>query len=350
MSVWNGNISNDWNTAGNWTPSGVPTGSAQFGNGTGATNNPCSLNGTSPSAISSLDMTGYAGTFTFNAVLTVSGNVTLSSSATYIVTGSLLLIQGTATCNLTSNGKTLGDIGVKNTTSASLSLQDDLVCGQLQMASSGALTTNNHTVTCNNVLISGGVAGTINLGSSTINLNNTSGTVWNVTNPPTMNAGTSIININSSSSSDRTFTGAGKIYNILSYTLSGSTGGLIFSDGNTFNTINFFDASNARTLTFTDATTTTITGTGGFNVKGTSGKLMTIANSSTTAGHSHTLTSTSGPMTCDYLSISHSTATPSTLTWYAGSHSTDGGSNSGWIFSTGPGIGNSQLMLMGVGS
>jgi len=131
-------------------------------------------------------------------------------------------------------------------------------------------------------------------------------------------------------SSDINITGGNLTYGTLTYTLSGSTGGLDFVGSNSWNVINFSDASNARSIRFTAGSNTTIRTPNGFNVQGTSGKLMTV---SSITGSAHTLTS-SFQQSCDYLNLVNSTAVGGPF--YAGTHSTDGGGNSGWIFTDPP--------------
>jgi hypothetical protein len=81
------------------------------------------------------------------------------------------------------------------------------------------------------------------------------------------------------------------------------------------------------TFTFTSGTTTTIQN---FGISGSSGNLVTIGSTTTSA---HTLSKSSGNTNVDYLSISYSTATGG-ATWYAGANSTNGGNNTGWLFSS----------------
>jgi hypothetical protein len=125
--------------------------------------------------------------------------------------------------------------------------------------------------------------------------------------------------ISTASASSRTFasgSGSNKTFNKLTYTVAGSTGALVLTGAGTFDTINFSDVTNARTLTLPASTTTTITSA--FNVNGTSGKLMTINSSS--AGTRATLSKASGVVSCDYLSIFDSTATGG-ASWLAGANS-----------------------------
>jgi hypothetical protein len=204
----------------------------------------------------------------------------------------------------------------------------------------GIFNTNNNTITANRWGADISNTMTMNMGTSTLNLSGTTPINF-IGTPLTYNGTDATINILSGAAA-KTFAGLSKSFGILNYVVSGSTGSLSITGSNTFKEINFRDASNARSLLFTAATTTTITNA--FNVQGTPGKLMTVG--SVTAA-SHTLTDASGVVSCDYLSLSRSTATGG-ASWYAGANSTDGGNNTGWIFRKAPGSGS--LMLTGAGT
>ena len=162
--------------------------------------------------------------------------------------------------------------------------------------------------------------------------------LWNHSNTnSTISMSSSTIIISAVSTGTRTFIGNDKTYGILTYTVAGSTGELDITGSNSFARINFSDASNARSLKFTAATTTTIRNSNGFNVQGLSSKLMTVA--SITAA-THTLSSVQKQV-CDYLSLTNSITTGTGGTWYAGANSTDGGGNTGWIFTAAPPSGGS---------
>lgn len=135
-------------------------------------------------------------------------------------------------------------------------------------------------------------------------------------------------------------------FGTLTYTVAGSTGGLDITGSNSFAQINFSDASNARSLKFAAGTITTIRNGNGFNVRGTTGKLMTI--DTITGSSTFTLTS-SNVQSTDYLSVTRSTVDASPK-WYAGANSTNGGTNTNWLFAAAPntsggsGSGNGVMM------
>jgi hypothetical protein len=129
--------------------------------------------------------------------------------------------------------------------------------------------------------------------------------------------------ISMTSASAKTFVGGGSTYNC---TLSNDGAGALTITGS--NTItNLSNGVAPTTFTFTSGTTTTIQN---FGISGSSGNLVTIGSTTTSA---HTLSKSSGNTNVDYLSISYSTATGG-ATWYAGANSTNGGNNTGWLFSS----------------
>jgi len=267
------------------------------------------------------------------ATLYIFGSITMGSGMT-VGGSSSIAPMGRSSHTITSAGVIfpqnfymhLGYLGT-------YSLGDAFSCLAL-LTTNVTFTTNNYNVTISYLTsITGG--DTLNMGSSTFALTSTvAGYVW--ISPTTVNAGTSTIVISSASASARifggTYFGSSHTYNVLTYTVAGSTGQLTFVGSSTFNTINFSDAMNARTLTFTSSTTTTITTA--FNVNGTAGKLMTI-NSSTSSSAATLNRPTSGYFSCDYLSIKDSTATGG-AGWFAGANSTNVSGNTGWVFAAPP--------------
>lgn len=207
---------------------------------------------------------------------------------------------------------------------------DNLVMGTGFNVVAGTFNANNYNVTMFNFASTGSIARTIAMGSGTwsvAGVNASANWVISGTNVNVL-ASASTVAFTNVATLTRVFAGGGAAYNVLTYTVAGSTGTLLIQGSNTFHTINFSDASNARTLQFTSGTTTTITGS--FNVFGTAGKLVTV--SATTPGSAATLTKTSGTVSGDYLSIQDSTATGGAA-WYAGSSSVNVSGNTGWIFS-----------------
>lgn len=325
----------NWSTAANWT-SRVPLPQDNVIISSGASG---SVSGDMPRGGKSLDFTGFTGAWANTITVNYYGSLTLSTGMS--VSNSTCQLAGRGAQTITSSGKTMGQNMIINAVTGSYTLQDSI-----SIATASNLTISSGTFSANGFNVSTGGfvanAGTVNMGSGTWSVITTAALGWTVAAGVTLNASTSTIVFTGASTSTRTFAGGGKTYNILTYTVAGSTGQLNITGANTFNTINFSDVTNARSLLFTAATTTTITSA--FNVSGTSGKLMTIG--SITAAQ-HTIAMPAG-ISRDFLSISQSKLTGNSA--YAGANSVDGGSNStapGWIFSAPPT--NSTALLMGVG-
>lgn len=297
----------------------------------------------------SIDWTGTTGTpaWDFSSLAnSVYGSITLISGMTISGT-QVLTLAGRGSFTLTSAGKTYTQAITQAAPSGTYTLVDALsTAGDFTLAN-GTFTAVTFNVTCLTAIISGTLTRSLTMGTGTWSLTSTAtATVWNTTTVTglTFSGASSTIVISTTSANTRTFAGGARTYGTLTYTVAGSTGGLDLTGANTFDTINFSDITNARTLRFTAATTTTVTT---FNVNGTAGKLMTIG--SITAS-SHTLSKSSGLVSLDFLSISRSTAQGG-ASWYAGANSTNGGNNSGWIFgapggNTGSGSGSGRGVSM----
>jgi hypothetical protein len=153
-------------------------------------------------------------------------------------------------------------------------------------------------------------------------------TAWNVAATNFSVSGTGTISLTNSIA--KTFVGASVSYSGVTLN-NGGAGALTISGSNTF--ANITNTVQPTTVTFTAATTTTVTN---FGLTGTAGNLVTINST----GAAATLSKSSGTVSCDYLSITNSTATGG-ATWYAGANSTNGGGNSVWLFSAAPAATNS---------
>ncbi len=290
-----------------------------------------------------LTFTGFTGVMAWGTIAnSVFGSVTLSSGMGTMTGTSTTTLAGRGSHTLTSAGKTFSQALTQNGPTGTYTLVDALLTTAALTVTGGTFDAVSFNVTALTFTM-GNALGTINMGTGTWTITQTTAvTVWSVT-AGTVTASTSTIVISAASANTRTFAGGGKTYGTLTYTVAGSTGQLSVTGSNTFATINFSDVTNARTLQFTNLTTTTITTS--FNgVVGTAGKLMTIQSSS--AGSPFTLTKSSGTVSCDYLSIKDSAAT--VASWYAGANSTDVSGNSGWIFTV-PQVLVASRLLLGVG-
>lgn len=198
---------------------------------------------------------------------TIRGNLTLISGMAWGDAGSTITFVTTGTtANLTTGGVRLGVANVIISGSGTFNLQDDLIInnfnssGNFKPSGSGTINTNNHNMTVLAFQGQGGSTDTINLGSSTITLNDNNGgvTAWALIAGETLNAGTSKIVIAAPNDS---FVGAGKTY----YDISVTVTGVIINSSNTFHSITI---NAGLIIKWTASTTQTITT---LNAVGTSG-------------------------------------------------------------------------------
>lgn len=283
---------------------------------------------------------GFLGTLNATVAGHMYGSITLGVGMTY--TGAVgLTLAARSAKTITSNGKqftnnlTIGGPGGTYTLTDTLS-----VMAAFTNAASSTFNSADFGITAATMLSS--VTGnnpTINLGTSTITLTDTTGAgtwIFSVAGAGViLNASTATFVIANPSATTRRILLSGKTIGTLTYTVAGSTGTLeivtVALLTGTIGTLNFSDATNARTLLFSPATTTTIATD--WNVFGGPGRVVTIG--SVGGAMNHTLSKPTGTVSTDYLSVSRSQAVGGAY-WYAGANSTDGGNNSGWIFTVPP--------------
>jgi hypothetical protein len=145
----------------------------------------------------SINCTGFTGTLTGTASLTVAGSITLVAGMTYTHI-STVLISGTGT--LTTAGKAFSEVSIAGA-GIVVTLGDALnVASRNIGVTQGTFDTGNYSVTCTSFDISGTTARTVNLGSSTVSISASSVSAFNAasTTNLTFNAGTSQVNMTSS--------------------------------------------------------------------------------------------------------------------------------------------------------
>lgn len=285
----------------------------------------------------SINWTGATGTPTFAIGIDSSffGSLTLISGMNNVTGVFTLFPSGRSSYSITSAGKTYAQVFNFRAPGGTYTLNDALSTTNNIAYSNGTFNSNNFNVTAAVHTGSGTATRSITYGTSNSTLNTTASTnawMFATVTGLTFSGASSTITVGAASVNTRSFQGGGLTYGTLTYILSGSTGALNIVGANSFAGINFSDASNARSLQFTAGTTTTLRSAAGWQVNGTSGKLMTVQ--SITAA-THTISCASGIVQSDYLNLVNSIATGGAV-FYAGSHSTDGGGNSGWIFSDPP--------------
>lgn len=329
--TWNGASGGNWSTNAWTTRVPLPQDDVSLGVAFSASQ---TVTADMPRLGRSIDWTGATGSPTFanSVAVTIYGSYTLISSLTLSGTNTLTL-AGRSNYTFTSSGKTIIQSIVPSCPGGIYTLQDSLsVTGNISF-SIGGLNTNDKTVICQRFLAAQTTTRNISFGTSTINITNTATAVnfsMDITNLTYSFSSSTIVQNTTANTS--TFAGGGATYGTLTYNVAGSTGELDITGSNSFAAINFSDASNARSLKFTSGTTTTIRNGNGFNVRGTSGKLMTI--DTITGTGTFTLTSTNIQST-DYMNVIRSTVDASPK-WYAGANSTDGTGNTNWLFTAAP--------------
>lgn len=279
--------------------------------------------------IGTIDFTGASGspTFTLGTAPEAYGGMKLVSGITF-GGANTVTFMGRGSYTLTSGTKQYpGNVTIQSI-GGTYTLGDAFSTAGTLNLTSGTFNAATYNVTFSVFFSSNNNGRVLTMGSGVWSSTATSATtIFTVSGANiTVNGGTAAITITGTSSNLRTFSGGGKTYGSLIYILSGSTGGLDITGSNTFDTISFSDASNARTIRFTSGTLTRVTN---FTVNGTAGNLMTV--NSTTAGNRHTLSCGADTVDCVYLDIKDSNAEGG-AGWFAGVNSVNSGNNLGWQF------------------
>ena len=241
-----------------------------------------------------LNFTGFTGTFSNSSGFNVAanGNVTFVAAMTLTPTaGWTIQFLGSSSSTLTSAGKTIANVLFAKTSPASVTLQDALTTGALEV-NSGTFTTNNFNVTATSLSSNNSNTRTINLGSSTVTLSASGASVigFAASTNLTFNAGTSQINLTNASTpqiSVGTTAGSGvTFYNVAftttatSYTLNGQPC--------VFNNLSFAGRTSAGITTVSTEANQTINGTLTLSA-GTNATMRTFLRSNT-LGTTRTLT------------------------------------------------------------
>jgi hypothetical protein len=208
----------------------------------------------------SITCTGFTGTLTGTAAITVSGNITLVAGMTYTHTGTVTL---DATATLITAGKNFSAVTV-NGSGITVTLGDAInIQTRTLTITQGTFTTANFNVTAGVLSFTGSSTRTITLGSSTVTLSDAipleSTTITNLT----FNSNTSTINCTNPT---MTFNGAGlTFYNVnLGNTLNNQH---LMNGANTFNNLTLNDRATNGTNRMSFAANQTVNGT--FTVNGT---------------------------------------------------------------------------------
>lgn len=325
----------NWSTAANWT-SRVPLPQDDVTVAGAASG---TITADMPRWGRNVSFAGFTGTLAQGAVgATVCGSFTLGAGMTAWTSTAAIMFIGRGVHLITSNGKAFPVSVTVQYAGGSYTLADALVItsvtGIFQVQDSKTLNSANFSISVGAILVleQNGVP-TVNLGTSTATLTGT-GTVLIVSfivPGVGFNGSAATFILSTASAVARTIQADGVTLGTLTYTVAGSTGSLSLVGNLTIGTLNFSDASNARSLLLSEVVPYIYIFTN-FNVNGTAGKLMTI---DTATAVIHTLSKSSGTVSCDYLSIKNSHAQGGAY-WYAGANSVDQGGNAGWKFRAAP--------------
>lgn len=295
---------------------------------------------TGGSSFGTVDFTGFSGTHTLSNN-TFYGNVTFSTGMT--ITGGSFNHNYKATSGtqvITTNGKIYDCSIIVNAPGATVRPADALTLGNSRdlTLTDGSFDAFNLNVTVGRVS-AGALSDTLTLGSGTWTVSGTGGSAFSINAATTVVPSTSTILMTGASA--KTFAGAGKTY----YNLSQSgAGALSITGANTFNDLQ--NTVTPATFTLPASTTTTVSA---LSLQGTAGNLVTLQSSS--AGTAATLSKTSGIVNVSYLSIKDSAATGgATFLASTTAGNVDVSGNTGWIFTSGAGVGQNSftpVLLLG---
>jgi hypothetical protein len=297
----------------------------------------------------SIDFTGTTGnpalTFTSGITSNIFGSLTLVSAMSVANINTVIQFAGRGSYTLTTAGQLIAPQIVLNAPGGTLTMQDALTAGRNLTVTMGTLTTSGYAVAVQTAMaLNSSALAYLNLISSTVTLTGT-GAIWNAQTNGTLNAGTSTIVLTNTTAAAKSFTSSGtKSYSTV--TMAGDNVTVNNTGTASIGTLAVNTAGLPTGLKLTSGQTIPV---GNVTSNGTAGNLAKL--SSTTSGSAALLTSSSSQIAVDYMSIQDITAA-GTATWYAGSHSTDVSGNTGWLWSD-PSVGSTIAIagaLTGSGS
>lgn len=289
---WNGTAGTKWaTTSGGAGGASVPT-TADDVFFTNLSTGTCTIS-TGNTGAKSINCTGFTGTITGTAAITVAGSVTLVAGMTYTHTGTVT-ISGTGT--LTTAGKTFSAVTV-NGSGITVTLGDALnISNRTLTVTQGTFDTANFAVTAGILSSSNSNVRTITLGSSTVTLSANGPVDFTTSTNLTFNAGTSQINISNGGPS---IDGGGRTFYNVSFT-STSAGTRSILSATTFNNLTLTASATGLTQLALSADQT-INGT--FTCAGLSSTQRGFVRSNT-IGTTRTLTCAAVSATdCDFRDI-----------------------------------------------
>jgi hypothetical protein len=276
-----------------------------------------------------IDFTTFVSTFSFgvNIRLFVSGSTTFPAAGTF-GSGGIYEFTSTASETITTNGKQLHS-SLSFTGSGTWTLQGNLFSdtGTMGVSSSGTFDANGFDVTVPAFTVTG--TSNLYMRSGLWTITSIGVAAWSDTTNGTFDAGTSTIKFTGSGTNIKVFSGySHTYYNVWIAT----TGTGAFNFRNSFSatsTYNNLKVDAGRTVNFIRSPIVVKT----LTAVGTVGNVITFQ--SETAGTAWSISTTSGYVSGDYLSVQDSHATP-TNRFFAGANSTDVSGNIGWVFAAPP--------------
>lgn len=222
--------------------------------------------------VSVLDQTmtlaGTADISVYGSLFFPASNLTLTYNGTYnflaTTTGNTVTTNGVsipASANKTYYPFTFNGAGGEWTLGSALTIVSNQSFGSGIALAQGTLITNNYNITCRTIFSSYSTTRQLNLGSSSISLEYFgAGAFLNFANSTnmTLNAGTSTISLNNTSGGG-TFAGGGlSFYNVQ---VTNTTTGITFTGANSYNNLTINAVSTTRVSTFSFSGNQTIAGT-----------------------------------------------------------------------------------------
>lgn len=206
----------------------------------------------------SINFTGYTGTLTYSAAITISGSLTYSAAMT-VSGGGQITFNGTGT--ITSVGKTFVGGVVIDGSGITVNLGDAFFSASQLSINQGTFTTNNFSITCAQLTSISGITRTINLGSSIVSVFGNAGVGLDATNL-TFNAGTSQINLSAPATpSISAVLGGVNFYNVAFITANWTSNGLYDNAGGSANNLTFAGRTSTGLNSLVIGGNTTINGT-----------------------------------------------------------------------------------------
>ena len=325
-AAWDGTAGTKWaTTSGGTGGASVPT-TADDVFFTNLSTGVCSIS-TGNTGAKSINCTGFTGTITGTAGITIAGSVTLVSGMTFTHTGTMTF---TGTGTLTTAGKAFSGVTV-NGSGITVTLGDALNTGTRSLTvTRGTFNAAGYNVTCSSLGSSNSNVRTITMGSGLWTLSGT-GNVWDTaaTTNLTFNKDTANILLSNTSASARSILPGSLGFNKL--TIGGATGSSTF----TLSGIapSYAELASIKTVAHTITMTSATNNIGIWSVTGTAGNVVTV--NSNTAGTRRSFNLTNVTSGIDYLSVKD-IGVNQTNRFYVGANSTNGGNNSNVIFTAPP--------------